>query len=126
MFAFLGIITFPGRVWKIWLLITISIFFLSYFYDNLQKVRHCVEEIKYPRWQKNLIELFTKPVFLYDPDRECLICFDTFEDSKTNPRTIKCSCTDTLYHEHCLTTWFEKSCSCPVCRKALNEKIHYL
>lgn len=126
MISFFGIAFLSGRRWKLYVLLVFGLWASLYISNNVEKVRQCVEEIKYPRWSHDLIEIFTKRISLYNPTRECLICFDTFEETKESPRSIKCSCTDNMYHEKCLTTWFEKSCSCPVCRKALDEKIHYL
>lgn len=126
MLSIVGIALLPGRRWKLILLFLGFLWAILHISSNIQKVRRCVEEIRYPKWSQDLIEIFTKPVSLYDPTRECLICFETFEENSKSPRSIKCACTDNIYHEKCLTTWFEKSCSCPVCRKALDEKIHYL
>jgi hypothetical protein len=106
--------------------ITILTFICFYFHDMKQKIDNCMDEIRFCEWDKNLINIFTTIPTYYNLEAECLICLENFLQSKDRPRKIKCDCTKNVYHESCLTQWFEKNCSCPVCRKSLNEKIHYL
>lgn len=106
--------------------VMVTIAFLFYCHDMKKKIDSCLAEIRFNEWDKNLMNVFTITPTYYNLEDECLICLENFLDSKDSPRQIKCDCTKTVYHESCLTQWFEKNCSCPVCRKALNEKIHYL
>lgn len=43
-------------------------------------------------------------------EHECIICCDTKPD-----RWIQLTCTHT-YHEKCISTWFDKQTTCPLCR----------
>jgi|GEM_PF-2251608 len=49
---------------------------------------------------------------------QCAICLDTFQETVGKVSFGKCN---HLFHEVCLQEWFERSGSCPMCRRLLTE-----
>lgn len=83
---------------------------------------NCIQEIRY--FKEEIIENIEKfiTVCSHQNEDECVICMEDFK--KNIAYKIKCPCQSNVYHKSCLLKWFEKECSCPVCRKNICEKIY--
>lgn len=117
---------YSPRSTKICIFILMSVFVYSYIYITNRFVKMALEEIRYPEWNINLIDLFTRKISYNNniQKTDCSICMENFKLNE-ELREINCSC-NSIYHTDCIVKWFEKKCSCPLCRRSLDEKIHYL
>ncbi|KAG8067308.1 hypothetical protein GUJ93_ZPchr0005g15566 [Zizania palustris] len=52
-----------------------------------------------------------------DGDNRCVICFEDYKEGE-DITVMPCSSRH-RFHEACLSTWFERSRSCPLCRYEL-------
>lgn len=115
-----------SRKTKFWIFLLISIFIYSYYSLMNSFFKLALEEIKYPEWNNDLLDIFTKSIRYQNnmSKTDCSICMENFIHNE-EIREINCNC-NSIYHQECITRWFEKKCSCPLCRKSLDEKINYL
>jgi hypothetical protein len=122
----LFLFSYFSRKTKFWIFLWSFIFVYSYFSLIHSFMKLAMEEIKYPEWNKELLDIFTKSVQFNNnmTKTDCSICMENFENNE-DLCEINCNC-NSVYHKECIIQWFEKKCSCPLCRKSLDEKIHYL
>ena len=115
-----------SRKTKFWIFLLISIFIYSYYSLMNSFFKLALEEIKYPEWNNDLLDIFTKSIHYQNnmSKTDCSICMENFIHNE-KIREINCNC-NSIYHQKCITQWFEKKCSCPLCRKSLDEKINSL
>ena len=99
-----------------------GLIFVTIFHFRFKNTNEAIQEFSFPK--KEIIhnlDFFLKKCEIFSADKEeCIICMENFEKEETVYK-IKCPCNGKFYHKQCLSGWFEKSCSCPVCRKNLQE-----
>jgi hypothetical protein len=87
-------------------------------------IDEAIQELTLPKQEilKNIDFFLSKIKYseTNDSEKECIICLEDFKKSETIFK-INCNCSSNYYHKSCLKKWFQKNCSCPVCRKNLRE-----
>ena len=94
------------------------------FYLRFTIIDEAIQELTLPKKEiLENIDFFLSKIKYCDIEndiQECIICMDDFQKDETIFK-INCNCSSNYYHKSCLKKWFQKSCSCPVCRKNLRE-----
>ncbi len=109
-----------------WIYFTFIITLLfGFFYLRYKTINEAVQELTLPKKEiLQNIDFFLQKLQVR-PNEECVICLEDFE-SEEDVYKINCTCVSNHYHKHCLQAWFQKNCSCPVCRKNLREPYLHL
>lgn len=121
---------FMGYVYMSDLIISIITFsVLSAIFMIISGRRHAEEvEAEETNWEKlnvlmsviegmSSLEKFVN-LIKRDGDTTCVICFDDFQEDD-ELRVLQCN---HYFHDACIRTWFERSVSCPICRRTYNNK----
>ncbi len=88
---------------------------------RFRMVNEAVQELTLPKREiLQNIDFFLQKLKFSESlqNEECVICMENF-DTENIPVKINCNCSSNYYHKSCLYNWFDKNCSCPVCRKNL-------